>query len=135
MNIKQAYFSRFILLIVIFSSLSLVSGCHIFQPSDSDRAAYAKQAKELAPATGKLTVAIQAIIEYPPLSEGLSDEQILQYIYTEKPELGKVFSGRKVQFSRVDKHVEVTVYADDQKTALIVDSSSTPEIDFIYKGD
>ncbi|MDR2014111.1 MAG: hypothetical protein LBP99_00615 [Azoarcus sp.] len=148
MDMKSTHFRRFILLVVIFSSISLLTGCCRNQScqtlwsqetgiassttQESIGSAYAKQAKELAPATGKLSVAIQAVVEYPPLSEGLSDEQILQYIYTEKPELGKIFSPRKVSFSRMDKYVEVTVYADDKTTVLVVDNSRTPEIDYIY---
>jgi len=65
----------------------------------------------------------------------MSDEQILRYIYTEKPELGLIFSNKKVIFTRIDKYVEVTVYADNQTTILIIDNSSTPTIDFIYGND
>ncbi|MCL2589485.1 MAG: hypothetical protein FWD67_01080 [Betaproteobacteria bacterium] len=144
MNMKQTYFSRFILLIVICSFLSLTSGCcslfsQVCEPQTQTgkivNPTYAKQAKELAAPTGKLTVAIQGIIEYSTLSYGMSDEQILRYIYTEKPELGLIFSNKKVIFTRIDKYVEVTVYADNQTTILIIDNSSTPTIDFIYGND
>jgi len=141
MNMKQTSFSRFFLLVAICFSLSLVSGCHTYQVCDPQNPAstqkivnpfYARQAKELAASTGKLTVAIQAVIEYPTISQGMSDEQILQFIYTEKPELGQIFSDRKVSFTRIDQYVEVTVYADDQKTILVTDHSSTPAIDCIH---
>ncbi|MDR2209708.1 MAG: hypothetical protein LBE22_12290 [Azoarcus sp.] len=148
MNTKPTFFSRFILLIAIFSSLSLLSGCCGTSPcltpwtyeggvttQEAIDAAHAKQAKEFAPSTGKLTVALQAVVEYPPLSQGLDNEQILQYIYTEKPELGQIFSKRKVSFTHDGRYVEVTVYADDKTTVLITDKSSTPEIDYIFKSD
>ncbi|MCL2876057.1 MAG: hypothetical protein FWF12_07170 [Betaproteobacteria bacterium] len=141
MNMKQPRFNSFILLVTI--CLSLASGCCglQYQVCDPQNTAYtqntinpvyARQAKELAASTGKLTVAIQAVIEYPAISQGMSDEQILHYIYTEKPELGLIFSDKKVHFTRIDKYVEVTVYADDQTTALVIDKSSTPVIDCIY---
>lgn len=138
MNTKQTYFSRFILLLVIFSFLSLTSGCCSLFPQGCEsqtNLAYAKQAKELAAPTGKLTVAIQAVIEYTAISEGMSDEQILLFIYDEKPELGHIFSNKKVHFTRIDNYVEVTVYADDQTTALVIDNSNTPAIDYIYGND
>jgi len=143
MNMKQTCFSRFILLVVTCSFLSLATGCcslsyQVCDPQNPGITqntvdpAYAKQAKELAASTGKLTVAIQGVVEYLVVSQGMSDEEVLHFIYTEKPELGLIFSDRKVRFTRIDQYVEVTVYADDQTTILIIDHSSTPAIDCIY---
>ena len=143
MNNKQTTFSRFILLLAVCSSLSLASGCHSvsYQVCDPQNPvstqktidpAHTRQAKELAAPTGKLTVAIQAVVEYLTVSQGMSNEQVLQFIYTEKPELGQFFSARKVRFTRIDQFVEVTVYAEDQTTVLILDHSSTPAIDCIH---
>ncbi|MCL2524167.1 MAG: hypothetical protein FWF17_06215 [Betaproteobacteria bacterium] len=140
---KQNSFNRFILLVVVCFSLSLASGCKTlsYQVCDPQNLAstqntvdpvYARQAEELAAPTGKLTIAIQAVIEYPNLSQGMNDEQVLHYIYTKKPELGLVFSNRKVRFNRIDGYVEAIVYADDQTTMLIIDRDSTPAIDCIY---
>jgi hypothetical protein len=134
MNMKQTYFNRFILLIAIFSSLLLATGCCRYLSCDSAcNADYAKQAKQLEGDTTNLTLAIGAVIRYPSISEGLSDEQILQYVYSTRPEFGTIFSNKKVSFKRVDESIEVTVYADDRTTALIIDNSSTIEADYLYK--
>jgi outer membrane murein-binding lipoprotein Lpp len=137
MNVKSIYFSRFILLIAAFSSLLLLTGCPNYHPSCNS--AYAKQAQTLAYDTKNLANAIQAVVEYSSLSEGWSDERILQHVYSERPEFGEIFSARKIHFTRVDNPVEVvikvTVYADDQTTVLVTDDSSTTEIDYMYKCD
>jgi hypothetical protein len=143
MNMKPTYFSRSILLVVLFSSL--LAGCCFDLPPPplpSCNLAYAKQAKELSNDTVKLVLAISAIINNTALSEGLNDEQVLQYVYSAKPELEKPFSNRKVRFTRIneqeeneeeDIEIEVTVYADDQTTVLVTDDSSTDEIDYMYQ--
>jgi len=131
---KQTYFNKIILLLAICSFLSLASGCCSLFPQTCEPHC-AKEAKELAAQTGKLTVAIQAIVEYPAISQEMSNEQVLQYIYTEKPELGMTFSDKKVHFTRNDGYVEVTVYADDQTTPLVIDKSNTPAIDYLCGHD
>jgi hypothetical protein len=131
---KQTYFSRFILLIAIFSSLSLTTGCCRYLSCDSTcNAAYAAQAKQLEGDTTNLTLAISSVVRYPSVSEGLSEEQILQYVYSARPEFEKTFSDNKISFKRVDESIEVTVYADDRTTPLIIDNSSTLEADYLYK--
>lgn len=93
---------------------------------------YVSQAKELAAPTSRLAIAVQGVIEYKPVSQGLTDEQILDYIYTQDSSLGQIFSRTKVIFERSSNGIIVSVYANDRQTILVRDDSRTTVIDYIY---
>jgi hypothetical protein len=83
----------------------------------------------LVPATSRLTMTIQVIINMPEGGRPVPDDKLLEEAFKERPELGDFFSGLPVLIKHNGRDVVILVCSPDGKHGWVEDASWTPEVD------
>lgn len=80
----------------------------------------------------KLTLAIQALVRWPPDGVAMTDEKMLATVYEKKPELREAFSCYTVKIWHNTRDVVVLVCSPDGQRGIMEDASATPGVDRVW---
>jgi len=119
MRLKQ---SRYLSLFLLFCLL--ISGCVCTTNPES-----------LVRPLPKLTTAIQGLVRFPINGEPpLTDEEMIQKVFDDKPELKEIFAGLPISIWHNDRYAIVLISSPKDGQAWLEDGSWTYDVDLLrYK--